>query len=76
MHACIFTKFTSQKSCHDDIGGEEDEGSTTKVSCPFLDSKASPSIVDPEHATRHIADAFGAIVALHIWGLGLVDRLH
>jgi hypothetical protein len=34
-----------------------------------LRQKNTPIIVDPEHATRHAAEALGATVALRIWAI-------
>jgi hypothetical protein len=45
---------------------QKENESTTKGSDRILESKTTPNIVDPEHATRHVAEAFWAIVALHV----------
>jgi hypothetical protein len=39
---------------------------TAKGSGRILKSKTLPNIADPEHATRHTAEALGAVVALLI----------
>jgi len=40
---------------------QKKDESTTKGSDRILHSKTPPNIVDPEHATRHAAEALGGI---------------
>jgi hypothetical protein len=54
---------------------QKENESTTKGSDRILKSKTQPNIVDPEYATRHAAEAFGAIVTLLIWVIGLSCKL-
>ena len=45
---------------------QKENRSTAKGSDRNLLEKIQPNIADPEHATRHTAEALGAVVALLI----------
>jgi len=61
----VYTYLRKSRAMTISVGKEKNE-STTKGSDRILESKTTPNIVDPEHATRHVAEAFWAIVALHV----------